>query len=604
MNIEMLGVNAVKDEIAKTDYLNPHINDNDKEPSWDGKIEVYRKAGDVHLKSDLILDVPIQVKGKKSNDLRAKTITYPVQLIDMKNYLEAGGTVFFVVYINSSGNKRQVFCSSLLPFDLKKIIKQTEGQVTKNITLRRLPKNKKDIANLFLGIARDMKKQKAAISCESITWEGLVKSGHLGELSIGYSSVPQKGALPFDYFFDHGAYLYVKLPPFGIDMPMEHLSTVDLISTTKEAEVCAGGKKFYDKYDIVFKKDVMELHFGKSTVHAINRKNGKEQKFNFTLAGTLSERICDEEFIITALEAGRFEVDGTICPLDGAEPEELASFNLPERKEHLDWLFDVKATMNALRVTEDLDCSNLTNTDEENIRILKAAVIDKKAVPLKDTGSVFGWFTIANLKILVCAIKRENKDGLYDIYGFADSPLEIRTSSEDGQGVPTTVYAMLDKEGILKCSNIDYDDMLESVCKMPLSNRSSDAITNLLLNLLRAYDESKPKREEILDAAINISEWIKLNDKYTPPTVAMLNYYQTIKRKRVLTSEEIKGLLSIIENKQEKEEFYVGAYLLLDKLEAAKAHFDLMAEEVQQTFRDYPIYHFWMKENKEELSNG
>lgn len=597
MNTEMMGVSFAKIAIAKTDYLVPHINDNDREPSWDGEIEVYRKAGDNHLKSDLVIDVPVQIKGHQSNDLKKKAITFPVQTADMRNYLEAGGTVFIVVYVRQDGEKHQIYYHSLLPYDLKKILNSCGDQATKTITLQKLPSGKKEIANLFLGIARDMKKQKAAISCENITWEDIAKSGHLGELSIGYYGVPQKGALPFDYFFDHGAYLYVKLP-FGIEMPMEHLSSVDLVSTTKEAEVCAGGKKFYDRYDIAFKKDVMELHFGKSTVHAINRKNEKEQKFNFTLAGTLSERICDEEFIIAALEAGHFKVDDIICPLDGAKSKELASFNLSERKEHLEWLLNIKATMDALRVTEDLDCSNLTNTDEENVCILKSAILDKKPVSLKDTGSVFGWFSIANLKILVCTIKSENKNGLFEVYGFADNPLELRTNTEEGQGVPTTVYAMLDKEKILKCSNIDYDDMLESVRNIPQSKGSSDAITNLLLNLLRAYDESKPKREKILDAAISIAEWIKSCEKYTPPTVAMLNYYQAIKRKRVLTSEEIKELLSIIENKQEKEEYYVGAYLLLDNQEAAKAHFDVMDGEVQKTFRDYPIYYFWTSDKQ------
>ncbi len=87
MNIEMLGVNYVKTAIAKTDYLVPHINDNDKEPSWDGDIEVYRKSGNVHAKSDLILKVPVQVKGHVSENLKKKNISYPVEYgnIDPQN---------------------------------------------------------------------------------------------------------------------------------------------------------------------------------------------------------------------------------------------------------------------------------------------------------------------------------------------------------------------------------------------------------------------------------------------------------------------------------------------------------------------------------------
>ncbi|MEE0808200.1 MAG: DUF4365 domain-containing protein, partial [Acutalibacteraceae bacterium] len=99
MNVEMMGVGFAKLAIAKTDYLVPHINDNDKEPSWDGDVEVYRKAGDTHAKSDLMLKVPVQIKGHKENNLRKQSIKYQIALSDLRNYLNAGGTTFMVVYV-------------------------------------------------------------------------------------------------------------------------------------------------------------------------------------------------------------------------------------------------------------------------------------------------------------------------------------------------------------------------------------------------------------------------------------------------------------------------------------------------------------------------
>ena len=70
MNVEMMGVEFVKLAIAKTDYLVPHINDNDREPSWDGDVEVYRKAGNTHAKADLVMKVPVQVKGHVASNLK------------------------------------------------------------------------------------------------------------------------------------------------------------------------------------------------------------------------------------------------------------------------------------------------------------------------------------------------------------------------------------------------------------------------------------------------------------------------------------------------------------------------------------------------------
>ena len=39
--IETLAVNAVKDSIITTDFLEQYIAENDKEPSWDGFVYIY-----------------------------------------------------------------------------------------------------------------------------------------------------------------------------------------------------------------------------------------------------------------------------------------------------------------------------------------------------------------------------------------------------------------------------------------------------------------------------------------------------------------------------------------------------------------------------------
>lgn len=86
MNSEMLGLSYLQIALGKTDHLVAHINSNDKEPSWDGDVEVYRKAGHVHAKADLILKVPVQVKGHCKPNLKKKSIKYSIQYADLKNY--------------------------------------------------------------------------------------------------------------------------------------------------------------------------------------------------------------------------------------------------------------------------------------------------------------------------------------------------------------------------------------------------------------------------------------------------------------------------------------------------------------------------------------
>lgn len=136
MNVEMMGVEFVRLAISKTDYLVQNINDNDREPSWDGNVEVYRKAGDVHSKEDLTLKVPVQVKGHKENNLKKKSITYSVDLSDLRNYLNVGGTTFLVVYVNEDGEKSQIYYNNLLPFELKRMINNYGHQKNKTNHLK------------------------------------------------------------------------------------------------------------------------------------------------------------------------------------------------------------------------------------------------------------------------------------------------------------------------------------------------------------------------------------------------------------------------------------------------------------------------------------
>jgi len=112
------------------------------------------------------------------------------------------------------------------------------------------------------------------------------------------------------------------------------------------------------------------------------------------------------------------------------------------------------------------------------------------------------------------------------------------------------------------------------------------------MQMLKAYDESKNSRIELLSTATTLALWIKDSDPYTEHPIAILNYLQSVKRSRILTSTEQAEILSLIEVAQDNESIYVGAYLLLDNPVAAKIHFDKLPEESQKFFESCPIYHF------------
>lgn len=598
MDIEQIGTSAVSRLISKSDYIVANVAEKDRGPSWDGNLEVYKKAGHNHTKSDLIITIPIQIKGHVENNLRKKSITYPVNIADMRNFLQIGGTVFFVVYTDEEGDKDQVYYLPLLPFEMKKILDKHGHQQTKNMKFTVLPRQKNALTDVFLSVAHDIRKQKPTVSCESVTMEDLAKAGQLKEITLGYTSLPKKYEFPLDYFFDHGAYVYAKLP-YGLELPVSHMDRLESAQTTVEADVSVNGQTYYTDYTLIYKKDVVEVCFGRSTVHRINRANNQTQRFTFEIKGTLTERIRDLEFIIAALGEKQFMVGDVVCPLHQATPEELAAFDLPRRNEHLVWLKKAKQVLDTLRVTKDLDVSIMTEKDDENLRVLHTAIMDKQTVQLNDPGNVFGTFKIANLKIMVCVLKRHEEKGLYNIYDFNDVPVQVKASDDKGNEQITSHYILLKKESLLECCNIDYNMMIKHLKSIPMSEVFAGHAVALLLEMLKAYDESTPKRTEILEAATQIADWLRTADTTTPADVLNLNYYQSIKRARKFTEDEVAALLSIVESGTDNYDILAGVHLLLDNQAAASIYYKRMDDSMKELFRYYPIFHFWKDDSTE-----
>ena len=586
MDSEKIATNHVELAISKADHLVSHINSNDKEPSWDGDVEVYKKSGHVHAKADLILKVPVQVKGHIKPNLKKKSIKYSIQYSDLRNYLYVGGTIFFVVYLDDEDEHHTIYYVGLLPFDLKKMLKDHKGDLSKckSIELKVFPTKKEDIDDIFLNFAHHMNRQRAAINSALLSFDSDLPTN---TISLGYSTSAAKHYdLPLDYFFDHETYIYAVFPQ-KVELPIAHLDRIELFSFTRDAPISVDSKVYFKSYTVTRSKISTVIRFGKGIQMSFSTTQSLPTKFNFTLSGTLSERIKDAEFMIAALSAHHYEINGGKIAFSEAN-----CANLPTLQKKLSFLLDVKKTLDAVHVTADLDCSSLSVTDNTNLSILRAALIDKEPIKMCSSQSLLRTCHIANLELLLWVVPTEENSEYYNIYDFNYVPLIYREFDKNDKEYPSTHFVMLNKDAMLKYCNIDYNALLDAVQHVPFSKDYSHSLNALLLEMLKAYDESKNSRIELLSTATTLALWIKDSDPYTEHPIAILNYLQSVKRSRTLTSTEQAEILSLIEAAQDNESIYVGAYLLLDNPVAAKIHFDKLPEESQKFFESCPIYHF------------
>ena len=132
MDSEKIATNHVELAISKAGHLVSHINSNDKEPHGMEMQKSIKSPATFNAKADLILKVPVQVKGHIKPNLKKKSIKYSIQYSDLRNYLYVGGTIFFVVYFDKEDEHYTIYYVGLLPFDPQKKCSRTIKEISLN----------------------------------------------------------------------------------------------------------------------------------------------------------------------------------------------------------------------------------------------------------------------------------------------------------------------------------------------------------------------------------------------------------------------------------------------------------------------------------------
>lgn len=184
IKIEKGAIDTLRRIIRLHDKMNESLNSNDKEPSWDGNIVIYKNS-DLKVE-DIEYIIPTQVKGKNDERLLKRSrITYPVEYKHLRNYFNNNGIFYFVIAISDDGERTTIFYNALTTIKLQSILKKTENKKpdqTKSIPLVRLKNNDKNelykilmqfghiaSADIWVPFSYDFQKQIELFACEKIT---------------------------------------------------------------------------------------------------------------------------------------------------------------------------------------------------------------------------------------------------------------------------------------------------------------------------------------------------------------------------------------------------------------------------------------------------
>ena len=584
MNYEKLAVDAVADAIAITDYFDPYVTENDKGPSWDGKFTVYSKPGNVHKKRDWLGEVPVQVKSVQSTDLSKLEVKYPVEISDLRNYLKIGGTMYFVVHITPMAIRKIYYCS-FLPFDLQKILKSIRAdQEKKNLPFKEFPTSKNDITNIIFDCLRDMDKQ-SLLKNRDYGMDDAAKDFDISKLhySMTFSSIGcSRDKIP-EYMLNRDVYFYAQSDSGSISFPIEHMPAAKMIIEELSKTVGAGEVDFYDKYQIVHKKDCKELKFGKSFSVILA---DDAVKFMYKLSGNLDERILDLNFVIKLLESRTLRIGSVNIPLNVNE-KEVEGFDLDSMKNHCQLFNKVNVMLKDLGVEKPLDVDGITDKDNEYIKILLRAFDNGETIKFKeDNIPPIVPLKISNLNLVL--VFRPVGEREYEILDFFKTKLEMVSKNEfdESDVFSTSQYTILDKDCFINYDNINYFKMLEDFKRFN-SEGHYNRVNVLGLNLIMAYDETNNKK--YLKSAKEIFQWLCNVDK-GDETLYLMNLYQCNIREGLLTEEEKSKIYEMIIEYKDVPKFLGGLYCLLKEYGQVHKIIERMSEEEASEFVTYPIY--------------
>lgn len=595
-SIETLSVNAVKNSIVTSEFLDQFIADNDKEPSWDGFVYIYGDKS--KKKSTLKGRMPVQVKGKECDDHSKETISFSMTTVDLKNYLYDRGCVLFVVYIGNGGLTNKIYYAELTPVKIRQLLEKAKKQCNKTVHLKEFPSDNNKKATIFLNCLQNCQKQASFKEGKLLSLEELRDQGVLENILIPFSGVGYTD--PQMALIKNEVYLYAKIKGSSIPQPIDIIPQDIYTQEVVDALITIDDQLFYTNYRIIKSAKEITICYGDSLKMQFS-ENNPSCKINYKNSEKIRILSKDLDFMLTILDKGYFKVNDIEIPFD-RNGVDSSNFDIENERKRLSFVKDIVRVLDMLGCSEDIDINDMTDGDWRNLERLTVAFLEKKPVKglKKDLPHVI-FLKIGKLKFALY-LKQYEEKGTYEVYDFfkTDIPVAFEDKNNAEKMLPISQYSILHKNDFLTLNNINFDVLLPSFQKAEHHYETFNRANLFLLELLNAFDKAdKTRKEKILKVCKDFSDWIsEAPEDELDYQIKILNKLQTTKRWRDFNIDEIGILYSMVENKSTREDCIVGAYLLLDQQQAAEIHFKKLSEREQKNFKEYPIYHFWKAEEK------
>lgn len=573
IKIEKRADEAIKRVIRLQDKMDELLEENDKGPSWDGDIYLYDNSD---LKVEHIqYRIPTQIKGKNDKRLlNKKSITFPVEYRNLRNYFRDGGVCYFVIAVSDDGEKAAIFYNALTPIKLQAILKGSEKKLpeqTKNIPLLRLEKNDKDILyKLLLQFGHDSREQGSGeLVRKSISANDLknVDSIRMTAYTSDKNEILGNVQMGEVCLFGHLANSDIWVP-----FSYETQTNMEIAQKVKRNESFGvDGVVYYDNFEVVRKAD--------ETVYIRLSENLElrlsENKVHFDPKSDLETVIRDVRFL-EAMQHGSGLYIGKRKVL-GYKEQKLGS-NL--QKAIRDYkLLQLVTNKFGLTIRERIE--GFTEDDWKALNEL-VAIFKGDIVPKHGEVAYHMWWWQG--KIVPFIITREDTQQTQVENIFHPQQLNVYTHTDEKE-YELPIYINLTRSVWESLYDVPEEYLLEDLERYEYNHGTEGNFSLLFVELLSSYDDTG--NEKYFNMARLISDkliFVSPQNEYWK-----INKLQLLRRKRPLSEEEMQELESIEKNSEDKKTICAVNILLENKRMAQKV-LEEMDDEDRGVFVTYPIY--------------
>lgn len=593
-SLETLAAHKVSDYLTLSKHLDPYVNTNDKEPCWDGNVEIYNDKS--KGKKDMIGRIAIQVKGRQRNIHPNAQITYPVSVVDLQRYL-SDGIIYFVVYISEDGIKQTIYYSAMPPIVVRNWLqlanerKNRKGitQKTISISFSPLPQDISKIDDIFIHCYEESCRQRSFAQSSLPTIADLQQSNNFEGLTTFISTFSDS---PADSIVGTEIYSYARISGSPIPIPLGDILYVNGVHKTETSHVHIGTQEF-DIWVDYYHSTTQTICIFENCIKCIfHGPNTTTHQMQVQLPSSIRSAVNCYPFLLAVLKNGGFDFikSGRKIAVRGISANQDT---LSHKERQYEIFKNITEVFDTLSYYGDLDLSHLTESDKRNLlRLVDAFIYKKPVCGLKKDIPCVSAMAISDLRFALYFASMPDDPSTYQLSDFFSIDLNCVVNI-DGSMQPMSQYFILTAKDYESLSNLKPLTVINSYRKLASKPYICEYATRSLLDMLLAYDHTNDKRSDLLDCASDMAEFIlEISKTQEQIDIAKVNQIQVIRRKRALVIDEQLTLYEIITRYSHNSLIGICCDLLLGMQAQALDNIKHLSPKERHEFATFPINRF------------